>query len=504
MSDSLLLALPIAVPIAVAAACLVAWRAPRVQRALACLGLVALLAIALVLVATVASRGPLELALGGWEAPVGIEFRVDLLGALMTLVTGIIGVAVALHALRDVPEREARRGFWPLVILLVMGVNGAFLTADLFNLFVWFEVMLIASFVLLALGGTRPQLAGAHIYVVLNLLGSTIFLVTVGLVYGAVHTLDYAELAHRMATLAEARPGLALAIHALLLVAFGLKAAVFPALYWLPASYHTPHPAVSALFAALLTKVGIYAMVRVTAGILPPHAHVLAALAIVAAATMLVGVSGALAQPSVRRILGFHIVSQIGYMVAGLAVAVGTPAQRRFALAATIFYVIHHILVKANLFLVAGIIRRVRGTESLEELRRQGGLTRAYPYLAVLFLISALSLAGVPPLSGFWAKLAVIRAGLDAGALALVVIAVFTGLLTLLSMLKIWLGAFAGGGPPPPPHRPGSLLPMYAGATLLAAGTLVLSLAPDTLLALALGAADQLLRATPVAIGGLP
>ncbi len=260
---------------------------------------------------------------------------------------------------------------------------------------------------------------------------------------------------------------------------------------------------VSALFAALLTKVGVYAMIRVTAGVLPANADVFRGLALVAMATMVVGVCGALAQGSIRRILSFHIVSQIGYMVAGLALAFGTAPQRRFALGAAIFYVVHHILVKTNLFLVAGIVRRTHGTESLDRL---GGVARSHPYAAALFLISALSLAGVPPLSGFWAKLAVIRAGLDVDATALVVIAVATGLLTLLSMLKIWFGAFVGEPRGEPAARPtrGTMLAMYAGATLLVSGTLILSIAPESLFELAFAAADQVHGGSSSTVRGAP
>lgn len=489
--SELLLAAPIALPILAAALCLIAWRAPRAQRAIACTSLVAVLACAIGLLAHVVAGGPVALAVGGWAAPVGIVLCADLLGAIMTVVAAVVGVGVACFALFDVPHGEARRGYWPLVALLVMAVCGSFLTADLFNLFVWFEVMLIASFVLLALGREPRQLAGAHVYLVLNLLGSTIFLVAVGLVYASVRVLDFASLGPRLHALADTQPAVVLAIEALLLVAFGLKAAVFPALFWLPASYHTPTPATSALFAALLTKVGVYAMIRIAAGVFPHSEQVQTALAVVAMATMLAGVLGALAQSSIRRILSFHIVSQIGYMVAGLALATGTAAQRRFALAAAIFYVVHHIFVKTTLFLVAGVVRRLRGTESLDRL---GGMARDHHYLAALFGIAALSLAGVPPLSGFWAKLAILRAALDHDALALVTIAIVTGLLTLLSMLKIWYGAFTCPVPPaphpPPPRR--QLATMYAGATLLALVTVVLSLAPDALLALALRAADQL------------
>jgi multicomponent Na+:H+ antiporter subunit D len=248
---------------------------------------------------------------------------------------------------------------------------------------------------------------------------------------------------------------------------------------------------VSALFAALLTKVGVYALLRVTAGVFPPNGRVHDALVIVAIATMIVGVMGALARQHLRRILSFHIVSQIGYMVAGVAVADASPAARRFAIAATIFYIVHHILVKANLFLIAGIVRHVRGTESLGRL---GGLARAHPWLAGLFLISALSLAGVPPLSGFWAKLSIIAAALERDRVALAIVAAAVGLLTLTSMIKIWNGAFAGrpGESTAPPRTRRELGMLYAGSAVLAALTLTISVAPDTLFQLALGAADQL------------
>lgn len=506
MRPELLVALPIAAPLAAAALCLLAWRRPRLQRGLALLGFAALVAIAAALVAAVARGGPVAIALGGWAAPVGVAFRADLLAAVMVLVAAVVGAAVALYALADVPLAHQHAGFWPLTLLLVVGVCGAFLTADLFNLFVWFEVMLVASFVLLGLGGTRAQLAGGHVYLVLSVLGSTLLLIAVGLAYATVRTLDLAQLGDRMRELATTRPGLVLAIQALLLTSFGLKAAVFPLMSWLPASYHTPLPVISALFSALLTKVGVYALIRVTAQVFAPTAAIHAVLGAVAIATMLIGVLGALAQRRIRELLGFHIVSQIGYMIAGLALAAGPQRARAFALAAALYYVVHNILAKTNLFLIAGAIRRVRGTEALDQL---GGAARTHPWLAAMFLISALGLAGVPPLSGFWAKLGIIAAGVERGSPALVTVAVVVGLLTLISMLKLWNAVFAGeapspaGGGPPRQPVPGAML---AGIALLAAATLVISVAPQLLFGLALEAADQLLAAAPVhaAIGGGP
>jgi len=505
MTD-LLVALPTAVLVVAAAACLGAKRSVRAQRAIVLVAMTCFSGLAVSLLVVVARRGPLVLAIGAWPAPIGVEFHADLTAAIMTAITAIIGVTIAIYALGDVPAEDQERGFWPMLVLLVMGVAGAFLTADLFNLFVWFELFLIASFVLLALGTRRSQLRATHVYLILSLISSTLFLIGIGLVYAVARTLDMSQASERLAELSAVQPGTVLAIHALLMVAFGIKAAVFPLMFWLPASYHTPTPAVSALFAALLTKVGVYAMLRVSAGVFPADLAMHHALAGVAIATMFVGVLGALAQKHMRRLLAFHIVSQIGYMVAGIALIEGTPEARRFAIAATIFFVIHNILAKTTLFLVAGIVRHLRGTE---ELARLGGVARSHPFLAALFLVAALALAGMPPFSGFWGKLAIIAAGLESGRILLVAAATVVSLLTLTSMLKLWLSVFLGRAADPADVRmtsPRTVTVMYGATAGLAALILVLSFAPNVLFELALGAADQLLPGEPVPTwsGGAP
>jgi multicomponent Na+:H+ antiporter subunit D len=489
-----LVAAPILVPLLSAAAGMIAWRSPRLQRRFALTGCAVLLVAAVALVAVVAYTGPAVVPVGNWPAPIGVELRVDLLGALMVLITAVIGLACAIYAGAEEQDRQHEGGPWPLLMLLLMGVDGAFVTGDLFDLYVWFEVMLIASFVLLTYRGGLARLRGGLVYVILSLIGSTLFLIAVGLLYAGVRALDLTQLAERLTELRSARPRLVLAIEGLLLASFGLKAAVFPLFFWLPASYHTPPAWVSALFAALLTKVGVYAMIRVAAGVFPPSPVVDDALVVVAGLTMITGVLGALAHAHLRRILGFHIISQIGYMVAGLALATGDPAARRFAVAAAIFYVLHHIIVKANLFLIAGVIRRVRGTEALAGL---GGVARSHPWLVLPFLVAAFSLAGLPPLSGFWAKLGIIQAGVAADRGLLVTAAVVAGLLTLLSMVKIWTQAFAGPVPAgAPAGRLSRARALRFGAPImvLAALTVAIGLYPEPLFELALGAADHVLR----------
>jgi multicomponent Na+:H+ antiporter subunit D len=502
----LILSLPTAVLVVSAAACVGARRSILTQQGIVLVAMTCVLVIAAFLLVIVARSGPLSLAVGSWPAPIGIELHADLTAAIMVAIAALIGVTIAIYAIADVPRAYQERGFWPVLVLLVMGVVGSFLTADLFNLFVWFELFLVASFVMLALGTTRAQLRATHVYLILNLLASTLFLVGIGLVYATVRTLDMREIAARMADLSASQPGTVLAIHAMLMVAFGIKAAVFPLMFWLPASYHTPPPVVSALFAALLTKVGVYAMLRVGAGLFPEDVAMHHALAGVAIATMIVGVLGALAQKHMRRLLAFHIVSQIGYMVAGIALIEGTLEAQRFAMAATLFFVIHNILAKTTLFLVAGIVRHLRGTE---ELARLGGVARSHPLLAALFLIAALALAGIPPFSGFWGKLAIIAAGLESGRVFVVAAATVVSLLTLTSMLKLWIAVFLGSAADPTDVRttsPRTITVMYGATAGLALAILVLSVVPEPLFALALGAAEQLLPATPTSTwtGGTP
>jgi multicomponent Na+:H+ antiporter subunit D len=290
-----------------------------------------------------------------------------------------------------------------------------------------------------------------------------------------------------MADLAErlhlAPPAVVDALAMLFLVAFGIKAAVFPLFFWLPASYHTPPAAVSAVFAGLLTKVGVYALIRVFTLVFAERPGFAPDLILwVAGLTMVTGVLGAAAQGEFRRILSFHIVSQIGYMIMGLGL--GTP----LALAGSVFYITHHIVVKTNLFLVSGIVHRLQGTL---ELPRLGGLYAHRPGLALVFLVSALSLAGLPPLSGFFAKLALVRAGLEDGRFAIVATALAVSLLTLYSMTKIWSEAFWKDGAPPPPVRSPALL----GPSLaLAALTVAIGLGAGPLFEISLRTAGQLVE----------
>lgn len=437
----LLLVLPVLIPLGSAIVMMLNARRLRAQRAMSVASGAALLASGLALLATVSREGPLATSMGAWAAPFGIVLVADLLSAIMVCAAGMVALAGALHGAADIDPARERHGYHPLVQTLLAGVCGAFLTGDIFNLYVWFEVLLISSFALLALGGERAQLEGTVKYLTLNLVGSMIFLGGCGLLYAATGTLNMADLARVVRH--SPNPGLMTALSMPFLVAFGLKAALVPLHSWLPASYHTPPLTVTAIFSGLLTKVGVYTLLRSFTLIFvtdPAFTHGL--IGTIAALTMVVGVLGALAQYDARRLLSFHVVSQIGYLV--MALAVFTAAS----LGAAVFFMVHVIAAKTALFFASGLVARRRGTY---DLKRLGGMAVERPFEAGLFLVAALALAGLPPFSGFWAKLMVVKSALDAGGgwpLALVVVALAVGMVTLLSMMKIWIEAYWKDAPP--------------------------------------------------------
>ena len=483
--------LPLFIPLTGAALALAVSRSVPIQRAIALASAIAMvIASGALLYAAIGE--PAELVtLGGWEQPVGINLKIDALSGILVFLTAVLGLVAVWFSDTDIDGPRKHWGYYPLVLFMLMGVCGAFLTADIFNLYVWFEVMLGASFVLVTLGSTRAQLRGGISYVVINLVGSVMFLIAVGLIYGSTQTLEYETLSARLAGLHETSPGLVAAIQALLLTGFAVKAAMFPLFYWLPASYHTPPPAISALFAGLLTKVGVYAMMRVIIGLFPVEPGLFMILGVGAALTMITGVFAALAQMDVRRILIVHIVSQIGYLVAGVALAGDVATEDRVtALTAGIFYTVHIIIVKTNLILISGIILRREGTE---EIKKLGGLAKHVPWLGLVFILSALSLAGLPPFSGFWAKVAIIDAALEVEHILIAVFAVTTGLFTLMSMMKIWTGVFWGvrpeTAPASPPGTPASMAVPVVALTIV---TVAVGLYPQPLFDLCEQAAVQL------------
>ncbi len=476
------LVLPIVLPMGTAAIMLVGPRRPEQHRWIGLAGAIALLASAIVVFTQVNSAGIQVLQISAWPAPFGITLVADLFSALLLVAVGIVAVSVTAAAFAGVDPRREAYGYHPLIQILLMGVSGAFLTGDFFNLYVWFEVMLVASFVLMALHRNRTQLDAAFKYVTINLIASSIFLTALGLLYGVTGTLNMADVARVWPAVRTTGMDVVLAV--LFVIAFSIKAGLFPLFFWLPASYHTPPAAVGAVFAGLLTKVGVYALFRIFTLLFQDGPSAISTLLLaMSAATMVIGLIAAQQEQDFRRILSFNLVGHIGYTTASLALL--TPA----ALSGAIFYVLHHIIVITNLFLVSGVLLRLRRTT---DMRALGGLYRGQPVFALLAMVPVFSLAGVPPLSGFLGKLAILEGAFDAGAYWVGGLVLFVGLLTLLSMARTWADVFWQPFEAADRGSPGT--PLLLAISGLSIATLALSWIAGPLLDITLRAAQQLLQ----------
>ncbi|MET3599213.1 Na+/H+ antiporter subunit D [Martelella mangrovi] len=434
------------------------------------------------LVYAVSTDGPITMVAGRWLPPFGIAFSADLLGGLFALAAAIAGLAGAIFAVGDIRNSGRRYGFYPFLMLLMAGVSGAFLTGDIFNLYVWFEVLLISSFGLLILGSTHEQLDGAMKYAVLNLIGTTLFLIAVAYLYGVFGTLNMADIALK----ARAAPALPTAtIGALFVLAFGMKAAAFPVNFWLPASYHTPRTVVSGLFGGLLTKVGVYALLRVMVMILPADLANLGALVGISAfLTMVLAGLGAIAQHDIRRTVGYIVIVGIGNVFAG--VAVGGVSGLEGALV----YALHSMILMTALYFVVGLAGKLAGGFSLVEI---GGLYRSNPAFAGLSLAAFFAAAGLPPFSGFWPKAILVRATLDAGQWWLAAAILFAGFCTTIALGRIFLLVYWRPATEPPAAKVALPLTQSLPVIALMALVVVFGVYPEPLLAIATQAVNGII-----------
>ncbi|HEV2637726.1 MAG TPA: Na+/H+ antiporter subunit D [Actinocrinis sp.] len=453
-----LVPLPVLLPLfAVGAKFIIGPKRPQLQGVISTLVLIADTVISIVLLVGADRDGPLVVQIGGYGAPLGISLVVDRLSGLMIAVSSVVTLAVLFYSQSQGSDEDADTPlavFYPAYLIMVAGVADTFLAGDLFTMYVGFEIMLAASYVLMTVGGTRDRIRAGAVYIMVGIASSLLFMAAIAVAYAAAGTVNLAQLAGRLALL----PGdVRLAINLLLLVVFAVKAAAFPLSAWLPDSYPTAPAPVTAVFAGLLTKVGVYCVIR-TQTLLFPGQQVRGVLLAVAALSMLVGIAGAVAQADLKRLLSFTLVSHVGYLFLGIGLG-GTRA-----LAGTLFYAAHHITVQTCLFLVTGLIERREGTG---DIGRISGLARSAPLLAVLFFLPAMNLAGIPPFSGFLAKLALLQAAAADGRAAasvLLAAALVTSLLTLYAMAKVWSRAFWRG--PDEELAPGELqfaLPGGAG-----------------------------------------
>lgn len=431
MTDNYII-LPIIAHLAIAVLLIFFWRKVQIQRYISVLGSLLVLGLSIGLFIKTWHAGYLTMQAGNWQAPFGITFVSDVFSSTMVLLAGIAGLAVCIFSTVGISRHRIQYGYFPIFHFLLLGLNGAFLTGDIFNLYVWFEVIIISSFVLMTLGGKKPQIEGGIKYVTLNLLASVMFLTAVAILYGLTGSLNMADLSLKMAEIDNR--GLVNVTGLLFFLGFGIKSAVFPLYFWLPSSYHTPPSAIAAIFGGLLTKVGVYALLRVFTLIFIPDEFTSTVLMAVATLTLLTGAFGAVIKRNMRMMFSYLIVCHIGYLIGGLGMY--TP----LALAGVIFYLIHDIIVKTNLFLVSGIIYKIRGTMNMDKL---GGLYADYPKLSFLMAIVFFSLVGIPPLSGFWPKIYLFKEGLATPhAWYLVVAMIIASFVTLYVIAKMWADVF--------------------------------------------------------------
>lgn len=434
MTEQLIL-LPILSQAIIAVVLLFCWGRVRVQQFISIAGSALNLAFSGWLFMSVWQNGIASVQSGNWEAPFGITFVADTMSATFVLLTSIAGLAVSIYASATVVSARLKFGFLPILHFLLMGLCGAFLTGDIFNLYVWFEIIIISSFVLITLGSEKQQLEGSVKYFALNMLASIIFLTALAILYGLFGTLNMADLSGRIAQL-ENR-SLVYVCALFFFVGFGIKSAVFPLYFWLPDSYHTPPSAVSAIFSGLLTKVGVYALIRVFTLLFTDDVFIDTVLTGVGVLTIFSGGIGALVQTNIRKVFSYLIICHIGFMVVGLGLFNG------LALSGMMFYLVHDILVKTNLFFVSGLIYKIKGSDDMREL---GGMYKSHPMISLLLAIPLFSLVGIPPLSGFWPKISLILGAVEQGNYLVTGMLLFGSFITLFIIARLWAKVFWKSG----------------------------------------------------------
>ncbi|WP_202080728.1 Na+/H+ antiporter subunit D [Caldalkalibacillus salinus] len=465
----------------------------RWQKILSILSFLGMTGVSLYLTNLIANEGIQTLYLGGWEPPYGIVLVADMFAALLVLTTSIVALCCSWFAFSSIGKEREKFYFYPMFQFLIVGVSGSFLTGDLFNLFVFFEVMLISSYVMIGIGGTKRQLRESLKYVLINIVSSALFVASVAYLYAITGTLNMAQLSQRIAEAYALGEGTAIitVVSILLMIVFSLKAGLF-LYYWLPGSYSAPPMVIAAVFGALLTKVGIYALFRTFTLIFyhqqeVTHYQILGWLA---ALTSLLGVIGAVAHSDVRKILSYNIVAAVGFIVLGLAVF------SHVAISGAIYYLIHDMIIKALLFLLGGALIGIAGTS---HVKKMGGLIKHHPYPGWMFFIGAVALAGIPPLSGFLGKLLVIQGSIEQGAThglfyLFAGISLFSSLLILYSVMKIFMHGFWGETKLTKEEEYGTTKGLLAPCSILLLVSFFLGLGGEYVLPYVFEAADTLMN----------
>lgn len=489
MSTNLII-LPIFIPFVAAILCMFLHKKNWIaRRVIALTAAVALLISCAYIFSQVIDGDILVFTASGWQAPFGIVLAVDMFSGMMITLSSITSFACLIFAFATIDRDRENNYFYPLWFFIIMGINGSFVTGDMFNLYVFFEIMLMASYGLSVIGSTKGQLRESFKYVMLNIVSSTIFVMALAMLYGMMGTLNMADLSQKIAAVPPENQGLITVCAMIFLVVFGMKGAIFPLYLWLPRTYIEPPSAIAALFGGLLTKVGVYAMIRMfTLIFIQDISYTHTIILWLAAFTMPLGVFGAVAQMNFKQILSIHIISQIGYMIMGLGLFTV------WSIAGAIFYICHNIIVKTGLFLLEGATFQLTGTS---ELKKMSGLLSRFPWLGWSFLIAGLALAGVPPLSGFFGKFVLMKGAVMEENYWILAVAIITGFFTLFSMMKIFIYSFWGeekGILPEATAKKNSYLVYMPACFLLVGISILLGICAEPVIQVFYNAAEQIME----------
>lgn len=479
-----LLLFPIIIPLFFATILMIFPTRLKLQRTLAATAAGVTLIAALILLAKVNADGVQAVTLGSWPAPFGISMVSDSLSALLVTTTSIITLFVVFYSFPTIGVRRERSYYYPAVIFLMVGVNGAFTTGDIFNLFVFVEVLLMASYALIVHGGEKPQLRESIKYLLVNIISSALFVAAVAFLYSVTGTLNMADLAVKIPQIEET--GILTVIAVMFLVVFGFKAAIFPLYFWLPGSYYSPPIPILALFGALLTKVGVYAIMRTYTLFFTMNTgftHEL--LGIIAILTILAGCVGALAYFDVKKIIIYNIIIAVGVILFGIA------QLNQPGIEGSVFYLLHDMLIKAALFFLVGIVAVLFGTT---DLRKMGGLIKTYPVLGWTYLVAAFGLAGIPPLSGFPGKLLIVQGGFEGPQFWGSIVILATSLIVLLSAMRIFIYAFWGEPVETVPLKKSVFNQLFIPTVILVAITVVFGVGAELFMPFISGAGEVLLN----------